>query len=310
VYREFFPLPPEADRVLLSVSPMAGAGSSGPKVEELSGLLRKKGFQVEVLTDLDDLSRQAQRWHEAGSLRAVVGVGGDGTAAELVNRTQPGVPLTMFPLGTANLLAKYLGLGFTPEAVCRTIEAGAVTRLDAAMAGDRIFLLMVGCGFDAEVVHRLHGRRRGHISPWTYAKPILDAIRSYEYPNLRVYCDEAADAGEPTFTARWLFAFNLPCYGGGLTFTPEAIGTDGRLDLCAFRRGSLWHGLGYLAAVLLGRHAALADCRTARVTRLRVEADRRVPYQLDGDPGGFLPVEIQVLPERLTVVVPPPEVES
>ena len=103
---------------------------------------------------------------------------------------------------------------------------------------------------------------------------------------------------------RWLFAFNLPCYGAGLQIAPEADGSDGLLDVCTFRHGGLWHGLYYTAAVLTGTHRWLTDFAQRRVGRLRVTSDSKVPYQLDGDPGGFLPVEIEVLPKRLTLVVP------
>ena len=41
--------------------------------------------------------------------------------------------------------------------------------------------------------------------------------------------------------------------------------------------------------------------------RLRVTSEEEVPYQLDGDPGGVLPVDIETLPGRLTVVVPADE---
>jgi diacylglycerol kinase family enzyme len=35
---------------------------------------------------------------------------------------------------------------------------------------------------------------------------------------------------------------------------------------------------------------------------VRIASDRSVPYQLDGDPGGQLPLEIEVLPSRLTIL--------
>ena len=84
---------------------------------------------------------------------------------------------------------------------------------------------------------------------------------------------------------------------------PDAVGTDGWLDACLFRRGSLLHGLRYLAGIALGRHRQWEDFSHVRVRRLRIESDLQVPYQLDGDPGGVLPVDISVLPGRVRMVV-------
>jgi diacylglycerol kinase family enzyme len=279
-----------------------------PRVEHLKNLLLDARLEVKVLTDLDEIAATANRWYAEGSLRALVGVGGDGTAAELVNRTEPGVPITLLAAGTENLLARHLNLGTTPEACCQTLLHGGIVRLDAARAGKRVFLLMAGCGFDAEVVRRLHGQRKGHIHTSSYLMPILDTARHYEYPELRIYWgDERPDGAEHSLTlsaARWLFAFNLPCYGGGLRIAPEADGADGLLDVCTFRRGGLWRGLKFAAAVLLARQKRLTDFAVRRIRRLRIVSDVEVPYQLDGDPGGLLPVEIESLPERLTLVVP------
>jgi diacylglycerol kinase family enzyme len=41
------------------------------------------------------------------------------------------------------------------------------------------------------------------------------------------------------------------------------------------------------------------------VRRLRIESDGVVPYELDGDASGFLPLDVQIEPNRLTLVVPP-----
>ncbi len=268
-----------------------------------------------------------------GSLRTLVGVGGDGTAAELVNRTVPGVPLTIFPTGNENLLARHFGLGSSPEECAKTIAEGVVVQSDAGQANDRIFLVMCSCGFDADVVRTVHMHRTGHVNSASYVSPIMSTIRHYDYPELHIYWNEGGegtpDTGSkgdsPIFGAtklrsvpeigtvpktaagdgvRWLFAFNMPCYGGGLQIAPQADATDGLLDVCTFRQGGLWHGLYYAAAVMTGTHQWLADFAARRSGGLRVTADAKVPYQLDGDPGGFLPVNISVMPKRLTLVVP------
>jgi diacylglycerol kinase (ATP) len=305
-------LPATANRVLISVNPKAGAKSGQPLVDRLVEMLRQHGYEADVLTDIEKVAEDSARLLANHRLRGVVAAGGDGTVGLVVNKTPPGVPVAVLPLGTENLLAKYLGISADAEAVFRTIHAGLVIGLDAGRAGDRVFLLMLSCGFDAEVVRRLHDERQGHIHHLSYAKPILDAIRSYEYPAVRVYCRPAAENeadlvaanDETCIEARWAFVVNLPRYAVGLRIVPGAVGTDGLLDVCTFKEGSLWNGLMYLGGILLGQHQSWSDCITTRARRLRIESSGEVPYQLDGDPGGFLPVEIEVLPGRLTLLVP------
>ncbi len=318
------PFPP-ARRVLIAANPNAGARSGQLLVENVSQGLRQRGFTVDVISDIAHLICEIERSHREGTLFAVAAAGGDGTAALVLNVLPPGVPLALIPLGTENLFAKYLGVAPDANAICETIAHGELLRLDAGKAGDRLFLLMLGCGFDAEVVRRLHRERKGHIHHLSYAKPILDSIRSYEYPELRVYyglpdgslCPASDAIAPPTATSSagvlqgcWAFVVNLPRYAGGLSIIPGADGSDGLLDVCTFKHGSLWNGLMYLGGVWFGQHGSWRDFETVRAPRIRIEAAvPDVPYQLDGDPGGVLPVDVEVLPGRITVLAPAERVQ-
>jgi diacylglycerol kinase family enzyme len=275
----------------------------------LNEVLTSRGFRTETRHDLAQVSQRANRWHEAGELRALVAAGGDGTAAELVNRTAPGVPLAIFPTGTENLLARHLGIRRDPQAVGQMIAAGRRLHLDAGRAGARIFLLMASAGFDADVVHRVHAARRGHIQGWrTYLGPLLQSIRSYPFPEIRIGCrdgrPETTEIPGPAENVYWFFCFNLPCYGGGFQVVDQADGADGQFDLCTYSRSGVWPGLRLAAAARLGCHRRLAGYRQYRASRVRLESGRPVPYQLDGDPGGHLPVELEVVPQRLCFLVP------
>jgi diacylglycerol kinase (ATP) len=306
-------LPPEANRVLISVNPKAGRRSVAAAVEQLSHALGSQGFAVEISSDLASVTCRANEEHARGRLRALVGVGGDGTAAELLNRTEPGVPIALLPAGTANLLARHVGWTSQPGALAEVIAGGSVSPIDVGRAGGRLFLLMASCGFDADVVLRLHNLRAtrpgGHIRYGSYLKPILDAIRSYEYPELRIeYDGENGLKGEKDVTseirARWAFVFNLPIYGWGLRMAPAADPADGSFDVCTFSGRSFWSGLKYALAAQLGFHERLADCATRRVRRVRISSERPVAYQLDGDPGGMLPLEVEMVPARMTLLAP------
>ena len=301
-------IPSHADRVAILVNPKAGPKAAAmPWAEGLAKQLQGHGFVTELFTNLAEATRQANRWFEEGCLRTLVGAGGDGTAAELVNRTVEGLPITLLPAGNSNLLARYFHLSPDSETLCRTVVEGTVARIDAGRANGRIFLLMAGCGFDAEVVRRVHEHRTGHISLTTYLKPVAKAICRYDFPEIRV---DWQQEGQPARTAvRWAFAFNLPCYGGGFHIAPQSDGSDGLLDLCTMRRGRLGPGLWYAASVMLRRHQRMADWMTCRTDRMTLTSDAEVPYQLDGDPGGVLPLEIESLPGRMALVVPKEFVE-
>ncbi len=295
--------------VLISVNPRAGARFRGSLVEQLQSDLADRDLTSESFTDIGELQVRAEALHAAGDLRAVVAAGGDGTIALLANHTPQGAPLAILPLGTENLLAKYLNLTADVAALARIIADGQTQQLDMGDVGGRLFSLMAGCGFDADVVRRLHSDRRGNIQHWSYIKPILDSIRNYEYPELRVrYApvdSPSVDGSGLTeeLTARWVFVVNVPRYAGGLNFAPGAAGDDGLLDVCTFREGSLWNGLVYLGGVMLGQQESMQDYTHVRTRQLTIESVPPAPYQLDGDPGGTLPVEICVRPGRLTVLV-------
>ena len=136
---------------------------------------------------LDFLAEESSDLLAKGELRAVVAAGGDGTVAEVINRCPVGTPVAVLPMGTENLLAKYLEIGPSPAALGQIIAQGQAAWLDAGRANGRLFLLMASIGFDAEVVRQLHATRDGNIRRWSYAKPILNTIRTYSYPELRVH---------------------------------------------------------------------------------------------------------------------------
>ena len=303
--------------VIVSVNPKAGRRSPLCRAEELCVCLRQKGFAVELLTNLDEVAQQANALHEAKMLRALVGVGGDGTAATLVNRTKPGTPVTLLAAGTANLLAKHYRLPSRPEKLAAMIEGGIVRTFDAGLARfgntERLFLVMVSCGFDAHVVNGVHSRReeryqqghaRGaHISYFSYTKPILTSLLRYKFPKMTVECLDESNKVIPDM--RWAFVFNINRYGWGLPLAPFAKENDGKLDHTLFRGGTVFHGVAYTAlAQCFSLHRLLPTARLGQCTRYRFTSDEPVPFQLDGDPGGELPLEIEIVPNRFTFLVP------
>jgi diacylglycerol kinase family enzyme len=295
----------DARQIFIAANPKAGSRERAREITALSAALEKEGFEPKVEPNLLALAKDVDIAHRDGNLRAVIAAGGDGTIAAVVNCVHEDVPVTCYPLGTENLLARYFGIPARPHAICDMLRSGAHLRFDTGRAGERLFLLLCSCGFDAEVVRRLHTQRSGHIDHFTYLQPLYQSMRSYEYPDLKVTLTDAdASDEERTLIGKWVFIVNVPRYAGGLRIVSGASGTDGLLDVCVFKRGSLIHGMAYLAGVLLGQHETWTDCQIYRTRKVRIAAESTVPYQLDGDLGGELPIDIEVLPRRVTLLVP------
>ncbi len=309
--------PPSSTRPWVAVqrNPTSGAGVNRAEILSLCSHLRRLGIRPRVFSRRDRLAERLSQPERRASLICLVAAGGDGTVGDLINRF-PDVPLTILPLGTENLLARYLGIPCDGRTVAELIAQGYRRQLDVGLLNGRRFMLMVSAGFDADVVHRLHARRSGNIRKSNYIQPILETLRTYRYPKLRVTVDgEGASTGRPLgrrrpwgsswpVKGRLVMVANLPEYALGLPIAGDAAGDDGLLDLRIFKRRSAFQMIRYLINVALRRHEELADVRVARVRTVRIESKVPVPVQCDGDPAGFTPAEISVLPGALTVLVP------
>lgn len=287
---------PGPKTVVVLVNPTAGCRPGGAAVGELVRALRDHDLEP-LVCSRRELLADAVGGRE--DVRCVVAAGGDGTLAEVLNRV-PGVPTAVLPLGNENLVARHFGVERSGRQLAEVIAGGRPRPLDLGRAGDRVFAAMLGVGFDAEVVHHVHRDRCGQINKLSYVRPILRTWRSYAFPEINV---EILDTSE-RLTGATVFVFNLPRYGLGLPIAPWARADDGLLDLCVFRRPGRWNLLRYLLACTARRQMRLADFQHRRVRHVRLSAQGPVPLQADGDPAGFLPADVTVLPGALTLLAP------
>ncbi|MBX3422749.1 MAG: NAD(+)/NADH kinase [Pirellulaceae bacterium] len=295
--------------VLVAVNPKSGTGSGQRLIAGLTNALQLGGWNCHVSDSLDQVQHRAGQLWAQQRLAAVVSAGGDGTVSALVNHLPTEVPILIFPLGTENLLARHWGLTCDAQQACNTLRAGRCVHMDVGCANGRLFLVMLSCGFDAQVVQALHAKRHGHIRQWTYAWPILRTWATYRFPLMGWHV--VGGAKSEVRQRAWIFIFNVPRYAAGLPFCPQADPLDGRLDVCTFTQGGTLSSLYYLYRLCRGTHFELDDFEHSVQRSLRIDPPLdgtgkplQIPYQIDGDPGGYLPVNLQVQPARVRLLVP------
>lgn len=232
----------------------------------------------------------------------VVAAGGDGTINEVANglikAAGPIPPLAIIPLGTANVLAQEIGLRGQPAAIAEAIIGGERQRVHLGKANGRHFIMMAGVGFDAHVVANVDLALKRHTGKIAYVLETLVQALRYGFPSCRVTIDDKS------FDARSVVICNGRHYGGPFVAAPEAsLGTPA-FEVCLLERGGWTHVLRYGAALVLGRLSSLPDVRILSGRVVRIDGQKGLPVQGDGDIIATLPVEVVVAPETLDLIVP------
>lgn len=311
--------------IVISANPKSGVRSGLEAANALRVRLEAAGYLPELFTDLDAMTQRSRQLNDSGTLRAVVAGGGDGTASLVLSLIPTGTPLLLYPLGSENLLARYLGIDLNLDLAIEIVNRRVISRIDLFEANSKLMLLMASVGFDAEVVRQVHVRRIAHVTRWDYRWSIVSALRTYSWPSFRVSTHTGDGQWCDRGTFNWLFAFNVPRYAAGISIIDDALCDDGWIDVGAFQGGGLVRGLWHYWLVARGWHRRAASWHEWKAKGVRVEivvnADHfhRGPeslrdatasaaassFQIDGDWGGALPLEIQYTGRRAPLLVPP-----
>jgi YegS/Rv2252/BmrU family lipid kinase len=296
-------------RVLIFANPIAGRGRGKRLAQGLGARLAQRGHDTQlILTIPESIDGAILR---AASADAVIVVGGDGSlrgVAEVLIRHLPEdqlPPILVVPLGTANLMARHLGINWRARgfesAVTVALEKRQSTYVDVARAGEQIFLLIAGVGIDGAVVHELSRIRKGPIDLTSYVLPAALALQGYSYPPLRVAVD-----GREVFKMAPGMAFvgNVREYGTGFPILPHALSDDGLLDVCVLPCRSRPEAINLVLRAAAGEHLGVEGVVYAKGRQIRIDSKVQIPVQLDGDAAGHTPIQIELLPVRLPFIVP------
>ncbi|MCD6351405.1 MAG: diacylglycerol kinase family lipid kinase [Armatimonadetes bacterium] len=265
--------------------------------------LTRLGAEVQLCEagEGDEALRAAQQAVKAGVDRIVV-AGGDGAVhAVLPALAGTQVPLAVIPLGTGNVLACEAGLrrGAWRRA-CQVAVGDHLVRLDLGRAGGHLFATMFGAGLDACVVEDLGDRTKHQFGRLAFIGQLLRTLGRCQPARFRLRLDDQ----EQEVSAWTVLVSNTARYAWRLRFAPEASPSDGWLDVSVFRFASRPSVAAQGAlCFLLSSPDLCPSVQGFRTRKLRIETDRPVPWQADGELGGHTPVEIEVVPQALTVVL-------
>jgi diacylglycerol kinase family enzyme len=217
------------------------------------------------------------------------------------------VPLGILPAGTANVLANELGLGNTmeraaaalPDAVQERIALGTIS--SAAEASPRYFLMMAGAGLDADIVYHLDPRLKeatGKVAYW---------IAGFSKVGHRIP-EFTVEANGREYRASFALMSRVRNYGGDLEIAPTISLLDDEFEMVLFEGESSFGFLKYMLAVVVHQQQSMRGITILRTRQAAFSAaDQGGPIhlQVDGEHVGVAPARVEIVPNALTLLVPP-----
>ena len=241
---------------------------------------------------------------DAGSFDAIVASGGDGTVADVAYAVRgSGVPVLVFPSGTANLLANNIGNAFDPPALADTLRNGRHVDLDlcefeyrdaSGMLQRRGFLSMAGAGYDASIIQGSAGLKAlfGPLSYYLAALGNLDPGTSHF--ELSVDGRRIEAEGICVLVANWATVNQTA------EFIPGSSPTDGLLDVAVLSaKNSVELQPAIIGSVFAhGNESAYPNVDFYHAREVTVACDPPFPMQYDGEviEGATTPFTARVVP--------------
>ena len=288
-------------RGFLIFNPSAGSrAKTDLRVQEVIHLFADEKIEILPKPTLPDGNAVAQvKELVAENPDLLVAWGGDGTIHEVLNGMfGSSIPLGILPGGTANLLARELGVPQNIPGAIRIIGAGHSRLISVGQANQRYFLLMVGIGFDSAVIQNVNMDLKKKIGKLAFGISALHTAVSYTFPQFQIeYDGQNADC---------VFAVicNARNYAAYFVLTPDADISDEYLYICLFKDPGLASLFQYAFHALKRTHLQLPSVQIIRAKEVFVSGTESVAVQADGELIGSLPLKFSIHPCCLEVFCP------
>jgi YegS/Rv2252/BmrU family lipid kinase len=233
--------------------------------------------------------------------------GGDGTLnGVLQGLVGTKLPLGLLPLGTANDLAKTLGIPTDVTAACEVIAKGHTRRIDVGRVNDAYFFNEASVGLSVALCRALTREakaRFGVLALLYNAVVLLLKMRRFR---AHIRMDNSKEFDVRTVQLTLGNSRNF----GGFIASDEAEIDDRLLDLYSVGFEERWSYFDAFRALVQRRYDEARSVHTLHGKHFEVTTKRPKHVEADGEIVTVTPAVFQVVPRAIAVYVPAPAVES
>jgi diacylglycerol kinase (ATP) len=289
-------------RVLAILNPRSGR--SDPGAVEAALRLRFPGLEVLIAPEEGDLVSLVQARLRRERPELVVASGGDGTVSAVASAAA-GSPtrLGVVPSGTANVLARELGIPLALEEACDVIAYGTPRTVDAIdLAGGHRCLCRVAMGVFGEVAEGTRTEAKQLVGALAYAAAAVPLLVRTDLRRFELVVDDVAACYEGSCVV----VTNVSQVGGaGLRWSDAVLPDDGHIDVFVVHSQTLPQNLAVLWNAATGDAAASPDVTHLVARRLvSIACDEELAVVADGELRRARELRLRCVVGALEVMVP------
>jgi len=312
---------------LLIVNPRSGGGRTGELFEKMCRPIQRAigPFDI-VYTERGRHAVDIAREAALAGRQTVVAVGGDGSIHEVVSglmeaREQgaTGTRLGIIGQGTGGDFRKSLGIEHRLDKYCEAIAKGSARRIDVARFSYRThddapasgyFVNILSIGIGGLVDRYVAQQSRAWGGTLNYFTASLRGLLESEIGVLACAIHQGGKVREQEIRTRSLALCNGRYFGSGMHVAPMAKLDDGQLEVVDLGDAPRLHFAMVSSRVYTGTHIRHPEVKHFSCDKIRIEllnraAADRFLLDVDGEPLGRLPIEVEVMPGALDVLAPP-----
>ena len=291
-------------RALVIMNPVSGQKDYDRLREQVETYLETAGVTFELRETEGE--GDAKTWAEEADTDLVLVYGGDGTVMEtmtgLINNERR-IPLAQLPGGTANLLARALGIPVDMDEALELALNGVAVPLDVGYLPEKdlYFSLVAGAGWDASLIEDASREIKNRLGFFAY---VVTGVKNlYNLKRSRITLE--IDGERHQFRAHTVMLVNVgEILGTGFALGKNMNPHDGKLNLAVASPNSLGGILKLVFRLATKRFENYRDLQYFSGTEVHVEADPPLKLELDGEAVGETPFSARVVPGGALLVVP------
>ncbi len=294
---------------LLIANPGSGTASSRTAlIEQATRCLQQNGVKLDVAIakpkeEAIGIARKAVK----DGYKVVIAMGGDDTIEAIIRGLAGSkTPLGIISAGTANNLAKSLGIPDVLEEACEVISSGHVRKLDLGQIrvkdGKKFhFFELAVIGIAAAIYPAAEDIRKGSLLK---IKDVVSTLLQAETtPKVSLTMDGGSKI---TVETMMVTVSNVPLIGLNFLVAPDACLDDGLLDISVYPEFSKTQLAAYFAKTVHEGKTMDEGIQRYRSSTLTIKTDPKMQVMADGVMLGKGKVTIKVRAGALRVIAPKP----